>query len=169
MQLDGEYKIAQYGQWDGYPEGQGLTVLRFLKSWDRPKFEEALRNCSFLSAEELQEIYYGEEPLPEELSRDTCAKILNLVQISDGLRLANNIDFAKDSLFCEWAYVIDLDRNTLEVFSGFVRAPIEENERFYGEINEDGFYPIRLKEKWNLYDLPSEEEFLTKLNEGEGG
>ena len=22
VQLDGEYKIAQYGQWDGYPEGK---------------------------------------------------------------------------------------------------------------------------------------------------
>lgn len=21
--LDGQYKVAQYGQWDGYPEGQG--------------------------------------------------------------------------------------------------------------------------------------------------
>lgn len=28
--IDGEYKIAQYGQWDGDPEGQGLTVLDFL-------------------------------------------------------------------------------------------------------------------------------------------
>ncbi|RYP64539.1 hypothetical protein DL771_008728 [Monosporascus sp. 5C6A] len=26
----GQYRIAQYGQWDGYPEGQGVTVLRFV-------------------------------------------------------------------------------------------------------------------------------------------
>lgn len=25
--LDGQYKVAQYGQWDGYPEGQGITAL----------------------------------------------------------------------------------------------------------------------------------------------
>lgn len=24
--------VAQYGQWDGYPSGQGATVLNFLKS-----------------------------------------------------------------------------------------------------------------------------------------
>lgn len=29
--LDGQYKVAQYGQWDGYPEGQGITVLTFLR------------------------------------------------------------------------------------------------------------------------------------------
>jgi len=26
-----ETKIAQYGQWDHYPAGQGATVLKFLK------------------------------------------------------------------------------------------------------------------------------------------
>ena len=30
VQLDGEYKIAQYGQWDGYPDGKGIDVLHFL-------------------------------------------------------------------------------------------------------------------------------------------
>ena len=25
-----EPKIAQYGQWDGYPSGQGSTALKFL-------------------------------------------------------------------------------------------------------------------------------------------
>ena len=28
---DDEYRIAQYGQWDGYPEGQGAAILEFLK------------------------------------------------------------------------------------------------------------------------------------------
>ena len=27
----GETKIAQYGQWDGYPEGQGVTILNFVR------------------------------------------------------------------------------------------------------------------------------------------
>ena len=29
---NGEYKVAQYGQWDGYPEGLGATLLNFLKN-----------------------------------------------------------------------------------------------------------------------------------------
>ena len=24
---DGDYRVAQYGQWDGYPEGAGIEVL----------------------------------------------------------------------------------------------------------------------------------------------
>jgi len=26
-----EYIVAQYGQWDGYPTGQGIGVLNFFK------------------------------------------------------------------------------------------------------------------------------------------
>lgn len=28
---NGEYKVAQYGQWDGYPEGLGVQLLKYLK------------------------------------------------------------------------------------------------------------------------------------------
>lgn len=46
--VDGEYKVAQYGQWDGYPEGQGLTCLEFARSvlankTDRAAFAEKVR------------------------------------------------------------------------------------------------------------------------------
>ena len=30
--MDGEYKVAQYGQWDGYPSGQGVDILNILKN-----------------------------------------------------------------------------------------------------------------------------------------
>ena len=28
---DGQYRVAQYGQWDGYPEGAGVNILHFLR------------------------------------------------------------------------------------------------------------------------------------------
>jgi hypothetical protein len=34
---DGKTKVAQYGQWDGYPEGQGKTVLNFLRGYRKWK------------------------------------------------------------------------------------------------------------------------------------
>jgi hypothetical protein len=43
----GEYKIAQYGQWDGYPSGQGSVVLNFLMNLDVDlnKFRDTLDRC----------------------------------------------------------------------------------------------------------------------------
>ena len=35
---NGAFKVAQYGQWDGYPSGQGLTALKFLRSADLSRF-----------------------------------------------------------------------------------------------------------------------------------
>ena len=52
VQLNGEYKIAQYGQWDGYPEGQGKTVLSFLlKNGSLEKLKSALGKVRFLDEE----------------------------------------------------------------------------------------------------------------------
>lgn len=45
---NGELKVAQYGQWDGFPEGQGATILRFIS--DKNCFDmlkEALPYCKF--------------------------------------------------------------------------------------------------------------------------
>lgn len=39
VQIDGQYKIAQYGQWGGYPEGKGVDALTFL----RDRMDEAAR------------------------------------------------------------------------------------------------------------------------------
>jgi len=34
--------IAQYGQWDGYPQGQGYTILDFLLTADLSVFKDKI-------------------------------------------------------------------------------------------------------------------------------
>ncbi len=76
-----EYVVAQYGQWDGYPSGQGAEVLRFLQNWDRPKFELALQSVSFLTDPEIEKLNEEIDGMPNwqekypALTRDTAAKI----------------------------------------------------------------------------------------------
>ena len=146
---DGEYRVAQYCQWDGYPEGQGIGVLAFLKSANLEKFKEKLDKVSWITYDELEKqwVEAGAEPearlvssevaekfknLYPENSRDTGAKILQIIyEAEKPLKLVNSLDFAADSLFCEWAYVVDLDNNKLEVYEGFNEEPLVEGERFY--------------------------------------
>ena len=171
---DEEYKVAQYGQYDGYPSGQGVDVLAFCQKiadiYSRNEFRERVRKCRWITREEFDkrneliksgEVRDWEKKWPE-LSRETSAKILDIISESDGLELHNSIDFAADSLFCEWAWVIDLDKNTFEGYSGFNGRELNENDRFYflREKEKNGYHGVILVKKYSLDDLPAKPEFL---------
>lgn len=180
VQYENKYKIAQYGQWDGYPSGQGLTILNFLKSADLDIFKQKLNNVRFHTEEDDAEINSflksigvkdGWMNLDQSaqytkiyphLSRDVAAKILEIVYNSEKqLSLTDSSDFANDSLFCEWAYVIDLDDDKLEVYEGFNKNPLSDKDRFYQKGGKyEKYYPIKLKVVFDLNNLPSEKEFL---------
>lgn len=179
VQLDGEYKVAQYGQFDGYLEGQGKEVLNFLREMNRPKFESALRKCSFMTEQDFDKFKEDTQTKHQQnpsyywiteyshLSRDIAAGILKMVQESEGLKLRDSISFAADSLFCEYAYVIDLDKNTFEIFEGFNKTPLSEDERFKDAVSDDAsdeYYPVRKVAEYSLDELPSDEDFMILKN-----
>lgn len=178
VQLDGQYRVAQYGQWGGYPAGQGKTVLDFLGQMNRDEFAAKVRCVEWITDEESRArwVEFGASPDADfvsvdiarqhddkypENSRDTGGDILALVSDSEpGLKLKNSIDFAGDSLFCEWAYVIDLDANTFEVYRGFQHAP-RVGQRFSDVQREQSDYaPIALVKSYSLDSLPSVEQLV---------
>lgn len=193
--VDGEYKVAQYGQFDGYPEGAGATVLSALSTMspdDLEDFREKVRATVFLSPQEItrrwehagarngmadqnaSQTMARDNP---QLLRDMSADVLEFIaQNAPGVELSNNISFAGDSLFCEYAYVVDLDANTLEVYQGFNKEPLDPAERFASfaksdpedNLNlDDVYHPVRLWRTFDLNHLPSEEEFVKALSEDE--
>ena len=181
VQLDGEYKIAQYGQWDGYPVGKGVDVLHFLRNrMDEEKFKVALRRSSFISDKALNKLWKacgmqddGMILLTDmdtmkrhhpEFHRDTSAKILDLVQSRpNGMQLENSIGFAADGLFCEWAWVIDFDKRTFEGYRGFGSDQLTEQDRFYflKDLEQNGYSGVKLAAEWSLDRLPTDEDFLS--------
>jgi hypothetical protein len=124
---DNILKVAQYGQWDHYPEGQGVKILSILTT-DRYAVEElelALDKCYFISDTDREVIYndyntrYPETThmkkfssmLPS-FSRDTCGDILNVVRWSSGpVPLIDEREFENDDLFCEGVYEVNYNTN----------------------------------------------------------
>ena len=126
--------VSQYGQWDHYPMGQGLTVLNFLRDQDNI---EKLKNSFDLhltyqaSDEELKKIYaryfdengmgtmeqsdnFGKD-YPS-LTRDTGGSILYVIANAKTNELVplqlEPQSFKDDRLFCEGVYTINLDDET---------------------------------------------------------
>ena len=120
---NGEIKVAQYGQWDGYPSGQGLNALYHATA--HAQIEKGLAKVRFANEAELQEIYakfpemnfFGTEDSKAfglyypNLTRDTCADILGVVAWSVGeVVLWDDSDFENDDLMCEGVYTIDFQQ-----------------------------------------------------------
>ena len=143
-----------YNHYDSYHDYFGKIMVKF---------------CKETSLDEMNEIYgrlilvdEGGKPTPEQIeeckryyngdvSRKTPEDWYCLLrnaqgepnEYKNGLRyMIDNHDFIKDSLFCEYAYIINLDTNSLEFWVGFQKEPDVTNR--YGIEKEDGYYPCKM-------------------------
>jgi len=201
-------KVAQYGQWDGYPSGQGVSILKFLFNVDLKEFQNRVDKLRFMNDNDYKELkaFYKSIGVKKNggfdikqnaliqkkyyhLSRGCSSDILPLIMgetieteiygevkpqkisINYDVRfLEDESNFVNDSLFCEWAYVIDLDKKTFEVYKGFNKRPLGKTQRFYSvnqNKSEYGYYAVRLAKKYSLNNLPKERDFLTDLGDDE--
>lgn len=173
---DGDVKVAQYCQWDGYPEGQGATVLDFFASNpDMETFVKHMENANFPTREQMRAWYVeaGDDPDNDtgfismdvadkykeahpSMDRDMGAEVLQYILETETPDLYLDLDFIKDGLFCEWAYCVDLDNNMLEVYGGYDATPLAEANRF-------GPDAIPLVAKYPLDALPDKDDFVKDL------
>lgn len=165
--LDNEIKVAQYNQWDGYPSGNGVKVLNRVRRGFTDTFKDKVRGCSWVTQEDIDTVnvtdnWYSKYPW---LSRDCSVNIFKYISKSkNGLRLLDRRNFAGDSLFCEWGYVVDLDNSTLEVYSGFNKEPVPAGQRFTDVDHENPeYFPIKLERIYKFGKLPSKKTFLADL------
>ena len=181
-------KFAQYGQFDGYPESLGVTLLKFfsntsnseaLKSmlpkmrlWNENDQKQELEFLQSLNCEnswmnkEQQLQYQKRYPLRylEVYGKLKEGKLLELLlQFNrlDEIVTTDSYEFAKDSLYCEWAYIIDFDKNAFEVYKGQNTTGIAPEDRFFSLYEKSNdYYPVKIILSFLLNDLPDEEEFI---------
>lgn len=208
VQYNNEIKVAQYGQWDGYPSGNGVQILKFCNSnQNLNNLRNRLKNIRFLTDEEEDDIYktlskledkrrkakttynyykptkkenYAEDYFEFYLTRDIGWRILNIINENvpyetiendeDKIKLSNHFSFGYDSLFCEWAYLINLDTCKLECYCGYNKTENNPESRWYIEEEKDltresNYYGIKLLKEYDLDDLPYEDDFIEELND----
>ena len=168
IKKNGTYVLAKYCQWDGYYEGQGQIIVDFLRTpGNIEKLRERADDLAFISEEDLKKKWISVGADPEsnwvslgvsnafrknwpELSRDIGGDVLERICETEGtFETIDDLSFAADSLFCEFAYVIDFDDNTFSWYRGFNESPLPETERFAflpkAEYNSGDYYPVKMK------------------------
>lgn len=182
--VDGTEKIA-YQQFDSYPDGVGLAVLRWLRAArdDESAMAAAIRGIRLVSNddvpsdEDVQRLSrFTDLGVSTQSSRDWYC-LLRETQGRPALMIAAGVmqdasDFVCDSLFCEWGYLIDVDTRTFEVYRGFQERK-HANGRFasrtprsqsgVASVTAVSYYPVALARSWSFDGLPQDDEFTAAL------
>lgn len=167
-----------YNHFDSYPSGLGNDIVNQYKKLLETKTPNEIKHL----AEVLGPINPDKKPTKKQknllqkycntsvsnqddddwycLMRDLQGDVAEVLTL--GLYLPNN-DFILDSLFCEWAYILNFDTNKLEVYKGFQREPHQAG-RYCKEAKQDKYYPCALIAEYDLDQLPEDLDKI--LSEG---
>lgn len=199
----GEQEKIGYNQFDSYPDGMGIENLRWLRDADLDEVRRLAQAAKVVSndtpptAKEVKALAaFTNLGVSEQSTKDWyCLTHQTHGYIGEMLACGYIDDshlFPLDSLFCEWAYLVDFDRNVFEVYEGFQkdlpqrghwagRPTAKEDETNYvlhlKACAKEGRLPYRpevsewkaveLIASWPLDALPSDEEFLAKTRTAE--
>lgn len=164
---DGNTAIAQYGHFDGYPSGKGKEILETLRCDTAQYIAKQLHRCVLLSDAEYRS-YFKNHMLDEDALaeahpnfwwEDGAALLKVLLETDLQLTIYSDYSFGYDSIQCEWAYVVDYDKQVFEIYKGWNQHPLAPNDRFYyNGYQRDGFYPVRMVAEYSLNALPEPKE-----------
>lgn len=168
-----------YNHYDSYPDGLGIEIMDYIKSHTNEKMNEVYDDIKLFNNDKPIKDFTKEEYeeykhiLKEFGIKENLKGINNYDTLNDLIStsikygrlsfydnkksnerlMCDDNDFIKDSLFCEWAYIINLDTNNLEIWKGFQTKPQKDNR--YG----NKCYKVRSGEKYYPCVLISEIPF----------
>lgn len=176
---------AAYQQYDSYPEGVGTDVLEYCQVLANPLLRDiaAHKAANLIEVDEQDKVpadllkRFEEQGLFENPNNLSTANVdyywgLHKCQglpgkILDSGYIAQHADFGQDSLFCEWAYLINFDDGTLEVYKGYQTEPhtggrwsdiVKNPDWTPSYVGDEFYYGVRLVKTFSLDSLPTDAE-----------
>lgn len=184
FRIDNKDKLM-YNHFDSYPDCLGKKVVKFCRKIASRKqgfrtIIDSVRSLRTVSKKDKPSIEDQEKLIALNLYNGTVSDedwycLLHGIQgnLDEYLRagmIIDNQSFIYDSLFCEWAYIINLDSMDLEIYGGFRKEKHSLGRYGISEIgrnpNEDGYFPCALLSKYPLDSIPRNwmKEVIDKSN-----
>lgn len=165
-----------YNHSDSHPDALGLKILREMQdvqNWnvaqDRIESlvpipeQRRLDEHSSMAETEMRRHF------PDLAYRGTPKDVYDLYQPLQGtlkpyldgklMFMPDASDFIHESLFCEWAYIANLDSEQFEIWKGLQTKPDPDN-RYGTEHDRMGYYPCTMLIGYDLNNLPDPVRFM---------
>jgi len=134
FRINGIDKVT-YNHFDGYAEGLGSIVFTFAQSTSIKDLREVAERLQLVSEQDecpadlaAKYALFSDLSVGNQSTKDWYC-VLHQVQghpqyWMEGVdHMIDSSCFLEDSLFCEFAYIIDLDEEVLEVYKGYNKNP----------------------------------------------
>lgn len=178
---------ATYNHWDSYPNWLGKEVVSFCKHngienlnrfFDLIELVDNESNPTDDQIIECMTAGYVDTSVGAQSVRDWYCLLRdmqgnfkayqNFIDNNARVYMKDDITFIRDSLFCEYAYIINLDDNVLEFYIGFQYVP-QEGNRYGMESTYEGhdgtkYYPCKLLMTFPLDDLNDIESIVEAMD-----
>lgn len=166
-------EVIFYNHFDSYPDGLGQDMVDYVRSvtdWNEVReqvlaFEEAEHGTTPTKAQKDRARELGTIDLRVSGQSENDFYCLTrgaqgdlALQLALGFGELNN-NFPRDALFCEYAYIINLDTMELEFYEGFNKDRNAEGRYARGddeEFERHGYAGVRLVGEAPLSDIPED-------------
>lgn len=174
--IDGQDKVT-YNHFDSYPEGLGEVMMQCAKKFPLDDMANIVRGIKLVdersrpTQKQIQQCRaFCNRNVSNRSDKDWYCLLRDAqgkpdAWLKQGLRyMIDSKTFLEDSLFCEWAYIIDLDNKVLEIYKGFNKDPLAGRYANIPEVPDNGYIGVGLvmelpiPGKWKISSV------LKKLN-----
>jgi hypothetical protein len=134
---------ASYNHFDSYPEGLGqgiVNLCNIIVDWDG--FTSRYEKIKWISKQKKPIKYLSGKEIIMEILKD------------NPLTLLDEQDFAQDDIFCEYAYMINLDTKELEIYASNYHTNYDQSQ---------AKLPLNLLVVYPLDNIPN--NWLDSLNQ----